>query len=82
MILDSEYRQFLVLEPLNGLVVEVDMGHLEIRCSGDTLFVAGHRKPVILRGYQDLSGFEVLNRMVPATVPIRHFRGRGAVRQT
>src|SRR6478609_10241794 len=80
MVLDREYRESTVPQPLYRAVIEVPVGHLQIGGSGDPdpLFFPLNGKAMILAGDEDLAGPEVLHRMVPPPVPVEEFGGPAA----
>lgn len=64
MILDGKYRQCLVAEAGDGLVIEVYMCHFN--ACGQTLCI--DRKTMIMRCYLDLSGRQIHDRLVAAAM--------------
>jgi hypothetical protein len=61
---DAEDRRFLVPQPLDGLVVEVDMGHFDI-CR-QRLGIDG--ETVVLRSDVHFPGAQILHRLVPTAM--------------
>ena len=69
VILDTERGCMLKANSLKGSIVEIDVGHL------DVLFIERvdvDAESVVLRCYLDLTGAQVLNRVVPSSVTEGH----------
>src|SRR5437588_656817 len=64
MVLDGEDRQLAVGHALDRAIVQVDMGHLELRREGIRI----DREAVVLRGDVDAAGAQVLDGLVAAAV--------------
>src|SRR5260221_5786519 len=62
MILDAENRQRFVPQPLDGVVVEIDVRNLHVARQRIRI----DREPMVLRGDSHLPGGHILNRLVPA----------------
>jgi hypothetical protein len=65
MVLDGKGRQPAVADALHGVVVQVDVGHLD-RIGIQTIHI--HGKPMILGGDFHLAGDQVLDRLVGSPV--------------
>ena len=69
-------------QALDGPVVEVDVGHLEVARTLHVMLVALDGKAVILGRNQNPSRLDVLDRMISAAMAIRHFGCRSAEAET
>ena len=73
MVLDGKDRHVPVPQPLDRPVVQVHVGHLELRRAWDPgLRSPLDRESVILRRDQDAAGRELLHRVISAAVAVRH----------
>ena len=82
VILDGKQRKCFVPKAFDGSVVQIEVGDLEIggsRYPGNTAF---YGKTMILRGDQDLSGWKVLDRVIPSPMPVRKLDRAPTVRDT
>ena len=77
VILHAEHRLGLVAQPLDGAVVEVDVGDLHVRRQRRRI----DGEAVVLRGDLDLAGLELLDRVVGAAVAELQLVGLAAHRQ-
>src|SRR6188768_905707 len=77
VVLDREYRESTVPQPLYGAVIQVPVGDLQIGGSGDLdpLVFPLNGKTMILARDEDLAGPEVLHRVIPTPVTIEEFGG-------
>src|SRR5690625_1664471 len=79
MVLDRYTREILEPQPLDRLVIQVDVCDLHPALV-DRVFING--KSVILGGDLYQTGFEVLHRLVGAPVTDKHLAGRDAFRES
>src|SRR5688572_299656 len=70
MILDREYGELLVAQPLDGAVVQVHVRNLELRCTRDSLLIASDREAVVLRGDEHRSRLYFLHRVISAAMAV------------
>ena len=73
VILHRERGALTQCKAFNGVIVQVNMGQLQMRCLLGLFQI--HREAVILGGYLRAVSAEVLNRMIGATMPVMHFEG-------
>lgn len=79
MILHGKERELAMTDPLNGAVVQVEMGNLERWRSGNTGPIPNHREAMVLGCNQNLIGPEVSHRMISPSVAIRQLGGGRSV---
>src|SRR5262245_35708816 len=82
VILDSEYRKCFVAKAFHRSVVQIEVGDLQLGRTGDPFGRSLNCKAVVLRGDQYPPRCQILDRVIPASVPIRHLRGLPAESQS
>ena len=79
MILHGKEWELAMTYPLDSAVIQIQMGDLERRRSGNAGCIPNHREAMVLGCNQNLVGPEVSHRMIPASVAIRQLGGRPSV---
>ena len=78
MILNRKDRQRPMPHSFYGLIVEVDVGQFQVRVLNG---VHVHAKPVVLRGYFNLTGEQIFDWVIRPVVPEFELEGFSTERQ-
>lgn len=80
MILNGKGRPVLQPDPFDGLIIQVDMGDLDILRLPDSLRI--HAKAMILRSDLATAGDQVFHRVIEPAMPVMHFEGGNIIGQS
>ena len=79
VILHGEGRLAFYSDAFHGLIVEIDMCHLQVFRLPDRLGI--HGEAMILRSDLRLARYQVLHRVIEPTVPVMHLESGNIIGQ-
>src|SRR3954471_1096648 len=70
VVLHREERQLAMANPLDGPIVEIEVGDFERRRPGNPGSISNYRETMVLSGDEDLIGTNIPHRVVSASMAV------------